>query len=358
MTTNAFSSDNTNCLIDLRSDTLTLPTSGMRETMANAAVGDDVYGEDPTINELEQYAAELSGKEAALFLPSATQANLTAILSHCERGDEYIAGSTAHCYLWEGGGASVLGGVQAQPIDFEEDGTIDLNKVRRKIKPENVHFVKTKLLCIENTTNGKALPFEYLARTADFCKEENLLLHMDGARVFNAIIHYGKALKEVAEPVDSLTICLSKGLGAPGGALLCGSQAFIKRARRWRKVLGGGFRQGGFLAAAGLYALKHNVDRLSEDHANANKLFEGLKSLNSPLIVPLEQNTNMVFVKMDGKYIDGILEELKINNVLLGKFYFVDNIVRIVTHLGISVLDIECALQTFQKILNNKTASI
>lgn len=249
-------------MIDLRSDTVTRPSRAMLEEMMAAPVGDDVYGDDPTVNELQRYAAELSGKEAALFLPTGTQANLVALLSHCERGEEYIVGQGAHNYLYEAGGAAVLGSIQPQPIDAAPDGTLPLDKVAAKIKADDIHFARTKLLSLENTHNGKVLPREYLKAAWDFTRERKLGLHVDGARIFNAVVEYGCELKAITQYCDSFTICLSKGLGTPVGSLLVGSADYIRRANRWRKMTGGGMRQAGILAAAGLYALKNNVSRL------------------------------------------------------------------------------------------------
>ena len=246
-------------MIDLRSDTVTRPSRAMLEAMMAAPVGDDVYGDDPTVNALQDYAAELSGKEAAIFLPTGTQANLVALLSHCERGEEYIVGQAAHNYLFEAGGAAVLGSIQPQPIDAAADGTLPLDKVAMKIKPDDIHFARTKLLSLENTHNGKVLPREYLKEAWEFTRKRNLALHVDGARIFNAVVAYGCELKEITQYCDSFTICLSKGLGTPVGSLLVGNRDYIKRAIRWRKMTGGGMRQSGILAAAGLYALMDEI---------------------------------------------------------------------------------------------------
>ncbi len=256
-------------LIDLRSDTVTQPDAAMRSAMTNAEVGDDVYGDDPTVNALEAQAAKLSGKEAALFLPTGTQANLVALLTHCQRGEEYIVGQKAHNYLYEAGGAAVLGSIQPQPIDANDDGTLPLDKVLAAIKPDDIHFAQTRLLSLENTHSGKVLPLSYLQQAWALTREQKLALHIDGARVFNAAVALNVPLSEITQYCDTLTICLSKGLGAPVGSLLCGSAEYIKRARRWRKMTGGGMRQAGILAAAGLYALEHNVARLKDDHDNA-----------------------------------------------------------------------------------------
>ncbi|MFU8769867.1 MAG: low-specificity L-threonine aldolase, partial [Desulfotignum sp.] len=262
--------------IDLRSDTVTRPGREMLAAMMAAPVGDDVYGEDPTVNLLEQTAARITGKAAALFCASGTQTNLVALLSHCERGDEYIVGQTAHTYRYEAGGGAVLGSIQPQPLDFEPDGTLDLARVARFIKPDDFHFAKTRLLCLENTQGGKVLPLEYLKDARALADRHGLGFHLDGARVFNAAVKLGVDVKEITTLFDSVSCCLSKGLGAPVGSVLCGSDAFIARARRWRKMVGGGMRQAGILAAAGLYALSRNIDRLAEDHAHAARLAAGL----------------------------------------------------------------------------------
>ncbi len=258
-------------MIDLRSDTVTRPGRAMLEAMMAAPVGDDVYGDDPTVNELQRYAADLAGKEAALFLPTGTQANLVGLLSHCQRGEEYIVGQGAHNYLYEAGGAAVLGSIQPQPIDAAADGSLPLDKVAAKIKPDDIHFAPTRLLSLENTHNGKVLPRDYLQEAWAFTRQRNLALHVDGARIFNAVVAYGCELRDIAQYCDSFTICLSKGLGAPVGSLLVGSEAYIRRAVRWRKMVGGGMRQAGILAAAGsagrIYAAARRADQCLADRA-------------------------------------------------------------------------------------------
>lgn len=266
-------------MIDLRSDTVTMPTKPMRAAMAAAEVGDDVYGEDPSINRLQEMAAEAVGKEAGLYVPSGTQGNLTAILSHCERGDEFIIGQEGHSYLNEGGGAAVLGSVQPQPLEYEADGTLDLDRVESLIKPLDPHYVRTRLLCLENTRAGLALPLEYLERAAELTGRRGLGMHLDGARVFNAAVKLGVPVTDITRHADTVSFCLSKGLGAPVGSVLCGPGELIGKAHRWRKVLGGGMRQAGIVAAAGIYALEHHVDRLAEDHDNAALLAEGLATV-------------------------------------------------------------------------------
>jgi len=315
--------------IDLRSDTVTQPTEAMREAMARAEVGDDVYGEDPTVNKLEQLVADLLGADEGLFVASGTQSNLCALLSHCRRGDEYIAGEEAHTYRFEAGGAAVLGGIQPQPLPFEADGTLDLDAVIAAIKPDDYHFAHTRLLCLENTQAGKPLSVDYVAQAADVCDRYELNLHLDGARLFNAAITEGVPVSAYGSLVDSVSICLSKGLGAPAGSVLVGSRVFIHTARRWRKMLGGGMRQSGVLAAAGLYALEHHVDRLAEDHALAICLANGLRE---KLGTSIKQATNMVFV--DVPKLDDIRATLAQKDVLTSGS-------RWVVHLDITQNDIE-----------------
>jgi len=316
-------------VIDLRSDTVTRPTRAMLDEMVAAPVGDDVYGDDPTVNALQQYAAELSGKEAALFLPTGTQANLVALLSHCERGEEYIVGQGAHNYLYEAGGAAVLGSIQPQPIDAASDGTLPLDKVAAKIKADDIHFARTKLLSIENTHNGKVLPQAYLKEAWDFTRERGLALHVDGARIFNALVSYGCELKEITQYCDSFTICLSKGLGTPVGSLLVGNQDYIKRANRWRKMTGGGMRQAGFLAAAGLYALKNNVARLQDDHDNATWLAEQLREIGADV---MRHDTNMLFVRVGDANASALGTFMQERGVLINA----SPVVRLVTHLDVN----------------------
>ena len=278
--------------VDLRSDTVTKPSSGMRAAMVSAEVGDDVYGEDPTANRLETTCARLLGLEAGLFVPSGTQSNLAALLTHCGRGDEYIAGQDAHTYRFEGGGAAVFGGIQPQPLPFQDDGTLDLDDVAAAIKPDDYHFAKTKLICLENTQGGKAVDPAYFVGVREFADQHGLKVHLDGARLFNAVEALGCSPGDFGQTCDSVSVCLSKGLGAPAGSVLCGSADFVEAARRWRKVLGGGMRQAGVLAAAGLYALTHHVERLGDDHRRAKMLARSLRDNG----LKAEQHTNMVFV--------------------------------------------------------------
>jgi threonine aldolase len=334
-------------IIDLRSDTITKPTEAMREAMATAEVGDDVYGEDPTVIKLQSLAAKMSGMEAALYVPSGTQSNLLALFAHCERGEEYLVGQHAHTYRYEGGGASILGSIQAQPIDFESDGTLDLEKVASYIKPDDPHFVKTKLLCLENTQAGKVLPLDYLAQARQFADKHNLGLHLDGARVFNAVVKQQTTLSHIARHFDSISICLSKGLSAPVGSVLCGSQALMNKALRWRKVLGGGMRQAGIIAAAGIIALEDMVERLAEDHLNAQRLAEGLKDIDG-LTVDLDAvQTSMVYVDIAQNRKEQLVSELKAKGIIVG---FLGEQMRLVLHKDINAQDVERVIQVFASL--------
>ncbi|AFM32705.1 MULTISPECIES: low-specificity L-threonine aldolase [Stutzerimonas stutzeri subgroup] len=285
-------------VIDLRSDTVTQPSAAMRESMLAAETGDDVYGEDPTVILLERRLAADLGFSAGMFVPSGTMSNLLALMAHCERGDEYIVGQQAHTYKYEGGGAAVLGSIQPQPIEMETDGTLDLARVEAAIKPDNFHFARSRLLALENTMHGKVLPLDYLAAARDFSHRHRLALHLDGARLYNAAVKLGCDACEITRHFDTVSVCLSKGLGAPVGSVLCGSEAFIAKARRLRKMVGGGMRQAGILAAAGLYALEHNIGRLAEDHRRALQLGDELAGLGFT-VEPVQ--TNMVYVEMGEK---------------------------------------------------------
>jgi len=284
-------------MIDLRSDTVTRPTPAMLAAMTVADTGDDVYGEDPTVNALEAHAAELTGKEAALFATSGTQTNLLGILSHCERGHEYIVGSSAHTYMYEGGGAAVLGSVQPCPIPFNDAGELPLAAVRAAVKPDDSHFAITRLVCLENTQGGKVLPLAYLEAYSQLVQELGLRRHLDGARIFNAAVKLQVPVADICQHFDSISICLSKGLAAPVGSVLVGDAQTISKARRWRKMLGGGMRQAGVIAAAGLYALKHNVTRLEDDHRHAEQVAVALIESGIPVAEAVQ--TNMLFVHPD-----------------------------------------------------------
>jgi threonine aldolase len=316
----------------------------MRLAMAEAEVGDDVYGEDPTVNRLQSLAAELLGKEAALFCSSGTQGNLLAVMSHCERGDEYIVGQRAHTYRFEGGGAAVLGSIQPQPLDFQENGTLDLDEVTRNIKPKDFHFARTRLLCLENTQEGKVIPLDYLERASGLTRKHGLSLHLDGARIFNAAVKLQVQASEIARHFDTVSFCLSKGLGAPVGSLLVGPKEIIDKARRWRKVLGGGMRQAGILAAAGIYALTHNIERLSEDHENARVLAAGLARIEELRLDPSRVQTNMVFFAMEPSRFRNLQAYLKERGILISG----REKVRLVTHLDITSEDVQVVIEAFK----------
>jgi len=279
---------------DFRSDTVTRPTAAMRAAMAAAPVGDDVFGDDPSVNALQEEVAALLGFEAALFVPSGTQSNLVGVMTHCARGEEVILGQQSHNYRYEAGGGAVLGSIQPQPLDNAADGSIPVSAIEAAIKPDDSHFAKTRLIALENTIGGKVLPEGYVAEVRALADRRRLALHLDGARLWNAAVKRGVAPKKIAEGFDSVSVCLSKGLGAPAGSLLCGGRDYIQRAHRWRKMLGGGMRQAGILAAAGRHAIAHHIERLAEDHENARLLAAGLAK-HEKLRVSTPQ-TNMVFV--------------------------------------------------------------
>ncbi|MBN1218908.1 MAG: low-specificity L-threonine aldolase [Anaerolineae bacterium] len=329
--------------IDLRSDTVTLPSPTMRRAMAEAELGDDVYGEDPTVNKLESLAAEKLDKEAALFVSSGTQSNLVAVLTHCTRGDEYIVGQNAHTYRYEAGGAAVLGSIQPQPLDFEPDGTLDLAKVKAAIKPDDYHFARTRLLCLENTQAGKVLPLDYQAEAGAFARAHNLATHLDGARIFNAAVKQGVDVTEITRHFDSVSVCLSKGLAAPVGSVLCGPAEFIKEARRWRKMVGGGMRQAGVLAAAGIIALTEMVERLHEDHLNARRLAEGLANIPGFYVDLNTVQTNMVFLSLADSLVDAFGPFMAKRGIIVSKG---STSLRLVTHYGIEAADIELVIQS------------
>ena len=335
--------------IDLRSDTVTRPTAAMREAMARAEVGDDVFGDDPGVNALQERVASLLGSEAALFVPSGTQGNLCALLAHCQRGDEYLVGQYAHTYRWEAGGGAVFGSIQPQPIAHQGDGTLALADIEANIKPDDPHFARTRLLCLENTLGGRVMPPAYLAEATALARRHRLATHLDGARLFNAAVAGGgdprAAARSIAGHFDSVSVCFSKGLGAPVGSALCGSGEFIARARRWRKMAGGAMRQAGVLAAAALHALDHHVDRLAEDHANAKRLAAGLQGLPGVTVQPPE--TNMVFVDLPRERAAGVVERLRGQGVLCTGLYQL----RLVTHLDVNADDVDRALQVLRATL-------
>jgi threonine aldolase len=319
-------------MIDLRSDTVTRPTLAMRAAMAAAPVGDDVWGDDPTVRQLEAMTAALLGKEAGLYVPSGTQSNLVALLTHCGRGDEYLVSQEAHTYKYEGGGAAALGSIQPQPLTPADDGTIPLTALRAAIKPDDFHFARTRLLSLENTTGGRVLPQHYIAAAAELADEYRLGKHLDGARIFNAAVKLGIAAEEIARPFDSVSVCLSKGLGAPVGSVLCASAAFIKESRRWRKMLGGGMRQAGIIAAGGIYALQHNIARLQEDHDNAALLAAELSALPEVSIDPAKVQTNMVFMTPKSGTAQALASYLQEQDILVDP----GTTIRMVTHLDVS----------------------
>ena len=319
-------------VVDLRSDTVTRPTPAMRSAMAAAAVGDDVFGDDPTVNTLQARIAEMLGFEAALFMPSGTASNLCALLAHCGRGDEYLVGQLAHTYRYEGGGGAVLGGIQPQPITQQPDGTLDLAEVEAAIKPDDVHFARSRLLALENTWNGQALPLGYLDEAITLARRRGLATHLDGARLFNAALASGVPALRLTQGFDSVSVCFSKGLGAPAGSALCGSREFIKRAHRIRKMTGGGMRQVGLLAAGALHALDHHVERLADDHALARRLADGLAALPGLVVTPPQ--TNIVFARLaDGDAARGaaLLAHLQSRGVLATGLIGL----RFVTHLDV-----------------------
>lgn len=329
--------------IDLRSDTVTKPTVAMRKVISSAEVGDDVFGEDPSVNQLEAYAANLLGKEASLFVATGTQGNLLSVLAHCERGDEFIAGQMSHLYRWEAGGACVLGSAYPQPIEQEPDGTLDLNKVKLAIKPDDSHFAKTKLLALENTHWGKVLHLDYLKEASKFARTHNLKTHLDGARLFNAAVATQVPANMIADCFDSVTFCVSKGLGAPVGSLICGKHDFIAKARRLRKMVGGGMRQAGILAAAGEYALRNHIDRLAEDHDNASLLAQGLNDIQE-LQGKITHHTNMVFVEIGPQVKAALPAFLQARGILV----FGRDPMRLVTHLDVNRQDMETVILAFK----------
>ncbi|HDO1358266.1 low-specificity L-threonine aldolase [Aeromonas veronii] len=333
--------------IDLRSDTVTQPTDAMRQAMLHAEVGDDVYGEDPGVNALEAFGARLLGKQAALFVPSGTMSNLLAVMSHCQRGEGAILGNAAHIYRYEAQGSAVLGSVALQPLPMQRDGTLAFDDIKAALAPDDAHFVQTRLICLENTHNGKVLPLSYLQEMGAFVAERGLKLHLDGARLFNAAVASETPVEVIAAPFDSISICLSKGLGAPVGSLLVGSHDFIARARRLRKMLGGGMRQAGILAQAGLFALEQHVTRLADDHRRVKRLAEGLAALPGiELDLSLVQS-NMVFLRLREGESAPLLAFMKERGILFSGY----GELRLVTHLQINDDDIEEVIDAFTEYL-------
>jgi threonine aldolase len=315
--------------IDLRSDTVTRPSAGMRAAMAAAEVGDDVYRDDPTVNRLEARVAERFGFAAAVFFATGTQSNLAGLMAHCSRGDEYLVGQEAHTYKYEQGGAAVLGSIQPQPLENEPDGSIALDRIAAAIKPDDIHFARTRLLALENSIGGRVLPLAYVRAATDLAHARGLATHLDGARIFNAAVKLGVTEADAVRGFDSVSICLSKGLGAPAGSVLVGSRDFVTAARRWRKALGGGMRQAGILAAAGLYALEHHVARLAEDHANAEFLADRLRAAGLSVDTP---QTNMVYLSLPAAQVAPLAAHLAAHGVLAS----IGERTRLVTHLDLS----------------------
>jgi threonine aldolase len=335
-------SDHHDHWIDLRSDTVTQPSAAMRAAMAAAPVGDDVYGDDPTVNRLQDYAAELFGFEAGLFAPSGTQTNLIALMTHCGRGDEYLVGQEAHTYKYEGGGAAVLGSIQPQPIANQPDGSIAVTDIAAYIKPDDMHFARTRVLALENTIGGRVLPQTYMKAATGFAHSKGLVTHLDGARICNAAVKQGIALREAAAGFDTVSVCLSKGLGAPVGSVLLGPRAFIEQGKRWRKMLGGGMRQAGVIAAAAHYALEHNVGRLADDHQNAADLSAGLARIDA-LRVTAPQ-TNIFYVEIPEAACAPLREALARQGIRAS----IGPHTRLVTHLDVSGADVKKTVAAFE----------
>ena len=333
-------------IVDLRSDTVTQPTPAMRAAMLAAPVGDDVFGDDPTVNALQERIASVLGKEAALFVPSGTQSNLVAIMSHCGRGDEYIVGQMAHTYRWEGGGAAVLASVQPQPLEHQADGSIALRDIESAIKPDDAHFARSRLLALENTLGGKVLSLAYTTDATALARRHGLATHLDGARLFNAAVKLGVPASELAQHFDSVSVCFSKGLGAPVGSALVGSRDFIQAAHRWRKMVGGGMRQAGMLAAAALHALDHHVERLADDHRLAQRLADGLAAVPGVTVEPPQ--TNIVFVEVPPERAAGLLAHLKTCGVLATGLYRL----RFVTHLDVDEAGVDRAIAAVREHLS------
>ena len=330
-------------IIDLRSDTVTRPDARMRQAMLIADVGDDVFGDDPTVNLLQDKIADMVGMEAALFMASGTQSNLCALMSHCDRGDEYIVGQHAHTYRYEGGGAAVLGSIQPQPIENFADGTMSIEKIRAAIKPDDNHFATTKLIALENTFGGSVIAESYFSEVSAVAKQYRLARHLDGARLFNAAVKTSRSVKHICAYFDSVSICLSKGLGAPAGSVLCGSTTLIAKAKRHRKIVGGGMRQVGILAAAGIYALDNNVARLAEDHENATRLATGLADIGGFNVrMP---DTNILFIDVAPARVEALQREM----IQAGIKIIASERTRLVTHLDIDRADINRVIDAFAK---------
>lgn len=340
-------------VVDLRSDTVTLPSPAMREAMFEAELGDDIYGEDPTVNRLEAMAADMMGKEAALFVASGTMGNLISVLSHCGRGDEVIMGDCAHTFLYEAGGVSALGGVHVHTVPNRPDGTMLLTDIEGAIRAENMHFPPTKLICLENTHNrcgGAVLPVSYMAAVRELANKYSLPVHLDGARVFNASVALGVDVREIVDHVDSIQFCLSKGLSAPVGSMVCGASDFVARARRLRKLVGGAMRQAGVLAAAGIVGLEEMIGRLADDHANAKALAAGLDEMDAYTVDVDSVETDIVMFGMSDPAVnlDDVVTALAANGVKLNRIDATR--FRAVTHYGIEAKDIETALTAMAEV--------
>lgn len=348
--------------IDLRSDTVTLPSPEMRRAMYEAELGDDVWGDDPTVNSLQDYTAALLGTEAALFVPSGTMGNLVAVLAHTRRGDAVVMGDESHMYHYEGGGASVLGATAMRAVPTLPDGMLPLEALRAAVRdPGDVHQARPGLLCLENTHNrrgGAVLPLDYMVQARAVAREAGLPIHLDGARLFNAAVYLGVPARDIVRHVDSVNVCFSKGLAAPVGSILCGQAGFIDEARRWRKMVGGGMRQAGVLAAAALYALHHMVERLANDHANARHLAEALSALPGLRLAQPSVQTNIVYIEVGetGVSADAFVERLREEGVLAGATG--PTTVRFVTHYGIELAAIEDAVGRIERALARDHAAI
>ena len=336
---------------DFRSDTVTRPSPAMRAAMASAEVGDDVFRDDPTVTQLEAVMAERFGKEAAVFLTSGTQSNLVALMAHCERGDEYIVGQQAHAYRWEAGGAAVLGSIQPQPLNNQPDGSLVLAEIEDSIKPDDSHYARTRLLALENTIGGKVLSQEYMEAATALARRHGLATHLDGARIFNAATALNTPVATLTRSFDTVSVCLSKGLGAPVGSVLVGSAPLIAKARRTRKMVGGGLRQVGILAAAGLYALEHNVARLADDHANAATLAKGLAAYEQLKVTT--PDTNIVFVEVDGAIAADFKEHLAARGIGITSAYSATK-QRWVTHLDVDHAAVENALAAVRAFFSER----
>ena len=340
---------------DFRSDTVTKPSEGMRDAIANAVVGDDVYGEDETVNRLETDVSEMMGKQAGLFCPTGTQSNFLALLSHCQRGEEIIVGRSYHVFSAEAAGASVLGGIALAPVNVEANGQICAGEIEATIKPDDSHCPISRLLSLENTVSGFAIPLEACKQSADIARKYGLSVHLDGARIFNAAIGLGVDVSAIASVADTVSVCLSKGLGIPAGSVLCGDVDFIRKARRWRKMAGGGMRQAGILAAAGLYALEHHIDDLAEDHRRATILREFLNGFDALTVTMHPGQTNMVHIEILGTDPTAFVASLSERGIILGSTGAKQ---RIVLHRDIDDNDLDAAMDAFASVLKVNASSI